>query len=272
MIYWQYEKNWLNFGRENFLSRRAQQAADEYMRATVKDTSLHPILTPDYRIGGKRILFSDDYFDSLNRDNVRIVLGGVDRFTDNAIVTKDGQTFAADVVVYATGFQSTAFLSPMAIEGRGGRKLNDEWKTGAQAYLGLTVSGYPNLFLMYGPNTNLGHNSIIFMIECQTTYILDCIRKMAAEGIDAIDVRRDVMDAYNDKVQRELARSVWAATGKSWYKTEAGRITNNWSGSTVRYWLTTRHADIVNFEKISRSRDDRKAEVVQIDSRRSSAA
>jgi hypothetical protein len=125
---------------------------------------------------------------------------------------------------------------------------------------------------MYGPNTNLGHNSIIFMIECQANYILDCIRRMNQSSIDAIDLRRDAMEEFDARVQRELADTVWATTGKSWYKTDTGRITNNWSGSTLRYWWTTLHADLDKYERLERHHGERRAEVVKLDRRESSAA
>ena len=136
----------------------------------------------------------------------------------------------------------------MQIQGLGGRSLGDDWKDGARAYKGITVAGFPNLFLMYGPNTNLGHNSIIFMIECQATYILDCLRQMRARGLRVIDPRPQVMAAFDARIQRELERTVWAATGKSWYKNEDGRITNNWSGTTLRYWWNTRRADLSDYQ------------------------
>jgi cation diffusion facilitator CzcD-associated flavoprotein CzcO len=200
-------------------------------------------LTPDYPIGGKRILISDDYYPALNRENVEVVTSGIDHLAENAVVTMDGRTFPVDVLIYATGFESTAFLAPMAIRGRGGRRLQDEWTGGARAYLGISVAGFPNLFLMYGPNTNLGHNSIIFMIECQTGYILDCIRRLDEGGYSALDLRREVMDEFDAIQQQELQQRVWAFTGKSWYKNDDGRITNNWSGSTLRYWWKTIRAD-----------------------------
>ena len=147
------------------------------------------------------------------------------------------------MLIFATGFQTTAFLAPMRIEGRGGRSLESEWADGARAYLGITVAGFPNFFMMYGPNTNLGHNSIIFMIECQTRYVIEAIRMLLKRELASMDLRQEVMDAYNVRIQGELARTVWAATEKSWYKTEAGQITNNWSGSTLRYWWITRRFD-----------------------------
>ena len=226
------------------MSRKVEQLARAHIRSVVRDPALQKVLVPDYPVGGKRLLISDDYYQTLNRENVEVVTDPIDHLTEDAIVTRTGRRVPADVVIYGTGFESTSFLAPMEIEGLGGRSLHDEWKGGAHAYRGITVAGFPNLFLLYGPNTNLGHNSIIFMIECQVGYLLDCLRQMRERGIRWIDPRREVMEAWDARVQRELRRTAWAATGKSWYKTEDGRITNNWSGSTIRYWWNTRRADL----------------------------
>ena len=129
----------------------------------------------------------------------------------------------------------------------GGRLLEQEWKDGAEAYLGITVAGFPNLFLMYGPNTNLGHNSILFMIECQTRYILQCIERLRRGDADWLDLRPEVLNAWSAKIQSELRDTVWAQTDHSWYKNAAGRITNNWSGTTTRYWWATRKADLADY-------------------------
>jgi cation diffusion facilitator CzcD-associated flavoprotein CzcO len=243
LIYFQHEINWPVFRGSALLSRRMAQAAETYMRATVNDPKLQEVLIPDYPVGGKRILISDDYYPALNRENVEVVTTGIDHLDENAVVTNDGRTIPVDVLIYATGFESTAFLAPMAIRGRDGRLLQDEWADGAKAYFGISVAGFPNLFLMYGPNTNLGHNSIIFMIECQTNYILNCLRQLDEGGFTAMDLRREVMDAFDLSQQEELRHRVWAFTGKSWYKNDAGRITNNWSGSTIRYWWKTIRAN-----------------------------
>ena len=173
-----------------------------------------------------------------------MVLDEIDHLTEDAVVTKDGTKYHVDVVILATGFESTSFLAPMQIDGLAGRSLQKEWENGAQAYLGMTHPGFPNFFMTYGPNTNLGHNSILFMIECQTRYVLDCIRQATERRLRFIDLRQDVLDRYNRDIQRELAGTVWAATDHSWYKNDAGRITNNWSGSTIRYWWKTRNADL----------------------------
>ena len=251
-IWLSFELRYPIFRRNRFLSTRLERLAERSMRAVVTDPRLQDVLVPDYPIGGKRILISDDYYPTLNRDDVEVVTGGVDHLTDDAVVTRDGRTLPVDVVILATGFESTSFLAPMAIAGLDRRSLESEWKEGAQAYLGMSVAGFPNFFMMYGPNTNLGHNSIIFMIECQARYVVDCVEQLVARNLKYLDLRRDVMAAYNARLQEELGRTVWAATGKSWYKTEDGRITNNWSGTTTRYWWRTRRADLSCYHQVAR--------------------
>jgi cation diffusion facilitator CzcD-associated flavoprotein CzcO len=253
-IWLRHEMNWPMFRGSGFVSKRTARLAERHMRSIVKDPKLQEVLVPDYPIGGKRILISDDYYPALNRKNVEVITDPIDHIAEHSIVTRGGREVAADVIIYATGFESTAFLAPIRIEGRNHRALHDEWKGGARAYLGITVPGFPNLFLMYGPNTNLGHNSIIFMIECQTNYILDCLAQMDARGITAIDLRREVLDAFDARLQSELERTVWAVTAKSWYKTEEGRITNNWCGTTTRYWWKTRHADLSLYHQTAAAR------------------
>jgi cation diffusion facilitator CzcD-associated flavoprotein CzcO len=218
-----------------------------YLAETVRDPALRAVLTPDYPMGAKRILISDDYYEALMRENVALVTTPIARIAPEGVVTVNGTVHAADVIVYATGFRSTEFLSPMEIRGRAGRLLGEQWKDGPEAYLGITVSGFPNFFMMYGPNTNLGHNSIIFMIECQAAYIMDCLRQVRAAGMDWLDLRPQVQQAYNERIQRTLAGRVWARVDRSWYKNAAGRITNNWAGTTIEYWLRTRRADLSKY-------------------------
>ena len=253
-LWLQYEMQWPLFRGNRFAARQVTRRAEENLREHVGDPRAREVLTPDYPIGGKRILISDDYYQALGRANVELVTSGIDHLTENAVVTQDGRSRPVDAVILATGFDSTSFLAPMEIEGLNGRSLQVEWRAGARAFLGITVAGFPNLFLTYGPNTNLGHNSIIFMIECQVRYIIDCIEQLAARDLKYIDLRRDVMEAYNARLQKELRGTVWAATGKSWYKTADGTITNNWSGSTVRYWWRTRRADLSLYDAVPRTR------------------
>jgi cation diffusion facilitator CzcD-associated flavoprotein CzcO len=219
-----------------------------HLRRQVKDPALRAKLVPDYPIGAKRVLFNDDYYPALTRSNVELVTDAIETIVPHGIRTRAGRTFDADVIVYATGFKSTEFLAPIAIIGRSGRVLRDEWSHGAHAYLGVTVSGFPNFFMLYGPNTNLGHNSILVMIEAQADYILDVLGKMQASGLKRIEVKRPVMDEYNRMLQQDLARSVWATTGASWYKLADGTITNNWPHSTIRYQRLLREARFEDFE------------------------
>jgi cation diffusion facilitator CzcD-associated flavoprotein CzcO len=233
-------------GRE-LLARRYRSVARQYLEETITDPALRAKLTPDYPIGAKRILISDDYYEALTRENVELVTDRIDRVTPGGIVTADGTERPVDVIVLATGFRTTEFLAPMEIVGRGGRRLTDAWRDGAEAYLGLAVAGFPNFFMTYGPNTNLGHNSIIFMIECQTAYIMDAIRQMRERGVRWIDLSPEVQRTYNEHVQRILAGRVWANVDHSWYKNAAGKITNNWSGTTIEYWWRTRHCDLSKY-------------------------
>jgi len=236
------------FKRSPWLSKRVEQVAREFIETEVADPALHAALVPDYPIGGKRMLISDDYYKTLNRPNVELVTTGIDHVDEDGILLRDGRRLAADAIILATGFESTSFLAPMTIQGVGDRSLHDEWRGHARAYLGLTIAGFPNFFMMYGPNTNLGHNSIIFMIECQARYIMDCLRQMDARDLGTIALKPDVLDAYNAELQRELAGTAWAATSNSWYKTADGTITNNWSGTTFRYWRKTRRADLACYD------------------------
>jgi len=219
-----------------------------HLRRQVKDPALRAKLVPDFPIGAKRVLFNDDYYPALARPNVALVTEGIERIEADGVRTKTGELHPAEVIIYATGFKSTDFLAPMTITGRGGLDLKQEWARGARAYLGVTVTGFPNFFMLYGPNTNLGHNSILVMIEAQVGYILDILDKLKARGLRRIDVRREVLEAYNHGLQHDLAKSVWATTGASWYKLADGTITNNWPHSTIRYRRLLRAAQLGDYE------------------------
>jgi cation diffusion facilitator CzcD-associated flavoprotein CzcO len=258
-IYLTYESRFPVIRQNALLSRLATRMAEQNIREHVRDPALRRALVPDYPIGGKRILISDDYYQTLARENVEVVTTPIERVSEDAIVTRDGKSHPADVIILATGFESTSFLVPMRVEGIGGRVLEEVWRDGAEAYLGISVAGFPNFFMLYGPNTNLGHNSIIFMLECQVRYIMDCVRTLAARDLAYLDVRADAMQAYNQRLRASLERSVWAKTGKSWYKRADGRITNNWSGTTVAYWWWTRRADLRRYHRKARAKDAERA-------------
>ena len=229
--------------RANGIFRRV---ARWHLERQVTDPELREKLTPDYPVGCKRVLFSSDYYPAMQRDNVHLETQGIDHINADGVRTRDGVQHDLDVLIWGTGFKATEFLSPIRITGRDGVDLDTQWAQGAEAYLGMTVPGFPNLFLMYGPNTNLGGNSIIFMIECQMRYLADALDLLREHRLMA--VRPEVYRAYNDTLQERLSHTVWAAGCSSWYHNEAGRITNNWPGRTAEYRRITSALEPSDYE------------------------
>jgi cation diffusion facilitator CzcD-associated flavoprotein CzcO len=248
-FYWRLEVNYLAFGSEGFMARAMEKGARKHMEAHIPDPALRARLTPDYRVGCKRILIDDDFMPALARPNVEVVTTPIERVLPAGVRASDGRVYPADTLILATGFETTSFQAPMEIVGREGRKLQEVWREGAEAYLGLTVAGFPNFFMLYGPNTNLGHNSIIFMIECQVNYVLRMIQELRRRGLRWMDVRPETQARFNAELQRDLAHTAWAAGCKSWYKNAAGKVTNNWSSFTVKYWWQTRRPRFQEFEQ-----------------------
>jgi cation diffusion facilitator CzcD-associated flavoprotein CzcO len=238
-IYLLLEKNFLAFIQGSWFGRQFRNVAERHL-ARVADPVLRERLRPDYPVGCKRILISNEYYPALQLPQVEIVTDPIARIEDGAIVTADGIARPVDTIILATGFDSQQFLAPLDIIGLEGRSLRDVWRDGAEAYLGLTVPGFPNFFMLYGPNTNLGHNSIIIMIEAQVGYALRCIHALFGRDLAWLDVKPEATRRFNDRLQRDLGRSVWAGGCRSWYKNAAGKVTNNWSGFTLRYRLATR--------------------------------
>lgn len=194
---------------------------------SVKDPELRRKLTPDYPIGCKRILFSSAFYPALARDNVELVVDEIREITERGIVTADGTEREVDAIVYATGFQTQSFVAPIAVHGTDGVGLEQAWKAGADAHLGIAVAGFPNMFLLYGPNTNLSVGSIIVMIEAQVGYVQQALEHLRTGGAAAIDVRPEAQAASSGRVQRRFEGSVWTRCD-SWYRNEQGRVVNNW--------------------------------------------
>jgi len=213
-----------------------------HLRRQVPDRRLRARLVPTHRIGCQRLLFSNEWFPTLAQPNVDVVTEKIVAVTPTGVRTADGVEHPADVIVYGTGFAATDFLAPMRIRGRGGRELADEWAGGARAHLGITVPGFPNFFLLYGPNTNLGGNSVISMIEGQCGYVLRLVRHLAASGMSTVEVRREVADRFDAETQDRLSRTVWTRCA-SWYRDATGRITTNWPGSVREYRRRTATVD-----------------------------
>jgi cation diffusion facilitator CzcD-associated flavoprotein CzcO len=213
----------------------------------VSNPELKRALTPDHVLGCKRVLISPDYYATFERPNVELVTKEVRELTEDGVLAQDGTERPADVIVLSTGFESTHFLAPMEIRGLEGVELNEAWRGGANAYLGMAVAGFPNLFIMYGPNTNLGSGSIIFQLESQMAYILDAVRKVAI-GAGPLAVRPEVQLAFDEEMQRRLSTSVWQTGCNNWYVDEHGRNTNNWPGFTVEYRRRTRRLDPADYQ------------------------
>lgn len=223
------------FRRDTPSAAAFRKLAIGYLEKKIDDPVLRAKLTPDYPIGCKRILISDDYYDTLKRENVELVTEAVAEVAGRGIRTADSAEHACDVIVYGTGFDTTHFLAPLEIHGAGGRTLTEAWKDGAEAYLGVTVAGFPNLFMLYGPNTNLGHNSIIVMLEAQADYVVKCMKEMRRRRARALEVKPAAFAAFNAALQKDLEATAWAGECSSWYKTASGKITNNWAHDTATY-------------------------------------
>ncbi|GAE00243.1 monooxygenase [Paecilomyces variotii No. 5] len=197
-------------------------------------------LVPDYPPGCKRIIISDDYFAALNKPHVTLETTTIHRVDETGISTENGEHRVFDIIVLATGFRATEFLHPIKVAGLGHRSLQDVWKKGPRAYLGISVESMPNFGILYGPNTNLGHNSIILMIETQSRYINALISAvlMARSRGEHLTIlpKAETVETYNEEIQDRLTRTTFADPRcSSWYKTSDGHITNNWCGTVVEY-------------------------------------
>jgi cation diffusion facilitator CzcD-associated flavoprotein CzcO len=218
------------------------------LRLQVRDPELRRKLTPAAEFGCKRVGFSNDYYPTFNRDNVTLVTDPIAEVTATGVRTVDGVLHEVDTIILGTGFASTDFLAPIRIRGAGGRDLAGAWRNGARAYLGITVPDFPNMFLMYGPNTNLGSGSIIYMLESQARYVGSAIGLLAEGRAGQLAVRSDVEDAYDRRTQHRLRRTAWV-TCRNWYRTAAGRVTNNWPGQLREYRRLTDHLDLADYHR-----------------------
>ena len=239
-IWWTYER--ADFATDSDQTRLQTELARSYLERKIADPELRARLTPDYPVGCKRPLISREWLPALTRPNVRLVTEPVVEITAAGVRTADGEEHCVDTIVYGTGFRANECLSAVDVYGRGGRRLHDDWRDGAEAYLGLTVPGYPNLFLLYGPNTN-GVNSIIFMHEAQVHYVMRALRALARWGRGSLEVREGVSARYNRRLQSALQGTVWTAGCTNYFRAADGRIVTQLPYSGGRYWLRTRVFD-----------------------------
>ena len=230
------------------LGRLGVRIFERQLTEQVPDPELRRALTPDHVIGCKRVLISPDYYPTLMREGVSLIDRGVRELTATGVVSEGGVERKADVVILSTGFASNDFLAPMEIIGPDGLDLNAAWRDGAEAYLGVAVAGFPNLFLMYGPNTNLGSGSVIYQLESQMSYILDAVRTLQRAGGGSLAVRPEVQSRFAEEMRERLRDSVWMTGCNNWYVDEEGRNTNNWPGFTLEYRRRTRRLDPADYE------------------------
>ena len=247
LIYWKNESRALAFTRFNSLLELFAWQARRFARHQVRDSEKYRHLIPDYKIGCKRILISNDWYSAVDQSHVELVTTGIERVVEDGVVTTDGALHRLDTIILGTGFAASDFLSPIKITGRDGVSLNQAWATGSEAYKGIAVSGFPNLFMLYGPNTNLAHNSIVYMLESQVRYILGCINTLATPGT-AMDVKPDRLRAFSEGVQTKLKDSVWESGCHSWYLDSDGKNTVNWPGFTFTYRKATREVNPDDYE------------------------
>ncbi|MEC3982090.1 flavin-containing monooxygenase [Amycolatopsis sp. H20-H5] len=255
-LYWFLEVRAIGFNGHPKLMKAAESIAKRHIAKGVKDAALRRKVTPDYTMGCKRVLISNDYYPALNRSTVDIVTAGVREVKAHSVVDADGVEHEADAIIYGTGFHVTDALEYLDITGVDGRSLAKEWAAeGMRTHKGITVSGFPNLFFLLGPNTALGHNSVVFMIESQSKYVVDAIKLTDSHDAAALDVRQDVQDKFQAEIQDKLVKGVWTQGGcKSWYLDAKGVNRTIWPGFTWRYWLETRKVDPSDYELSGRSR------------------
>ena len=224
------------------------QAARALLEAQVTDPALREKLWPRYQIGCKRIVISDDFLPAMAQSNVTLVTERIAQVEEAGIRTADGVLHELDVIVYGTGFDTLQFLGTGDVLGRAGISLREKWQAAPQAYLGITVAGFPNFYMLYGPNTNLGHNSILMMLECQFSYVLQALHEVERHGGRPLEVKPEALQQFYTRLQDELRGSSWAGSCDSWYKTADNLVTNNWSGSVEDYKAATAKLDLQHYE------------------------
>lgn len=251
-IYWFNELPAYFFAYKPELTSIVQRIGLRHLKKRVPDEALREKLTPQYKPGCKRILLSNDYYPAFARPNVELVTEGIERIENKHIITKDGQSREVDAIVLCTGFMASEFPKNFSVTGIGGKTLSEEWKSAPEAYLGTTVSGFPNMFFIIGPNTGLGHNSMVYMIEAQVAYITDAIKKARELGSKYMDIKQDIQTTYNEEMQSRLEGTVWNSGCVSWYLTSAGKNTSVWPGFTFEFKNRTQKVNVEDYEWVEK--------------------
>ncbi|HLK66005.1 MAG TPA: NAD(P)/FAD-dependent oxidoreductase [Bryobacteraceae bacterium] len=248
MLFWSLEMYVFSFLGNRKLRALGEKQARRHLAKQVSDPELRARLTPDYEFGCKRIVISSEFYPALMRPNVELVTTGISEVRAQSVVTADGTERPIDVIVYGTGFRVTDMLRGIRLTGRGGIEIHEAWRERISAYLGITVNGFPNLFFLLGPNTGLGHNSVILMIEAQVRYVMSCLRMMEKRGQRVMEVRPDSQRQFVEELRGRLPGTVWESGCKSWYQDErTGESTAIWPASVVAYQRRTRGASAEDY-------------------------
>jgi cation diffusion facilitator CzcD-associated flavoprotein CzcO len=251
-LYWQRELIAFALVYKPERMQEGMKLAHRHLARQVADPVLRQKLTPRYTMGCKRILLSDDFYPAITQPNVEVITNHIRQVRAHSIVTEDekgGESeIEIDTLICGTGFHVTDAPLPAHIYGRGGQSLAESWQPDPNAYLGTTVAGFPNLFLLIGPNTGLGHNSMIFMIESQLSYILDCLRLMDQQHLQAIEIQPEIQQAFAAEMQQRMRSTVWVSGCTSWYLDANRRNTTLWPGFTFEFWRRTRHFDPQHYQ------------------------
>ncbi|WP_158889156.1 flavin-containing monooxygenase [Amycolatopsis anabasis] len=256
LLYWFLEARAIGFNGHPRLMKAGELIAKRHIAKHVQDPALRRKVTPDYTMGCKRVLISNDYYPALNRSNVDVITDGIAEIREHSVVDGAGVEHEVDAIIYGTGFHVTDALEYLDITGVDGRSLAKEWAAeGMRTHMGITVSGFPNLFFLLGPNTALGHNSVVFMIESQSRYVVDAIKLAERHQAAAVDVRPEVQNRFQAEIQDKLVKGVWTQGGcKSWYLDAKGVNRTIWPGFTWRYWMVTRKVNASDYELSGRAK------------------
>ena len=231
------------------LARSLSKFAKWHIKSSLNDASMVEKMTPDYTIGCKRVLISNKYYPAFNRDNVELVTDAVKEIKENSIVTQDGKERPIDAIILGTGFITDPrnYMQDFTITGLNGRTLLKQWEKGAESYLGINVTGFPNFFQLVGPNTALGHNSVVFMIECQVHYIIESLKLLKKKNARYMNLHQDALESFNQEITNGLKDTVWSSGCNSWYTQDDGKNFTIWPGTTLKYRARTRHVITENY-------------------------
>jgi len=247
-VYWGRESLVLGFAKQPSLARPVERLARLHLRRQVRDRALRRKLQPNFRLGCKRVLISNAWYPALTQRNVELVTDAISHIEGRAIVLADGSRREVDTIILGTGFHVTDPPTARLVRGRGGRTLAEAAGDSPRAYLGTAMAGFPNVFKIIGPNTGLGHSSMVFMIESQLEYVMDAIRTMDERALASVEVRPAAVERFNAEVQAMMAGTVWASGCASWYLDALGNNTTLWPDFTFRFRRRTRRFDADSYE------------------------